>query len=167
MTEFTEENSDTASSINREEKDLTKTKIRFKEVNQERALNDIWKANNNVEDIYYTEIKENQTNFEECQEAKDKELKNMDDFKVYEEVKDTGQYAMDTRYVLTEKADGSIKARLVVKGFQEQTLEQSDSPTASRDTLKVFCSIAANEKWEIEGSDVRSAFFFIIQYFRS
>ena len=64
---------------------------------------------------------------------------------------------MGTRFVLTEKEDGTIKARFVVKGFQEPD-NQADSPTASRDTFKVFCAIAANEKWEVEGSDVQAAF---------
>ena len=53
--------------------------------------------------------------------------------------------------------DMSFKARFVIKGFQEQ-VEVSDSPTASRETLKVFCSIAANEKWLVEASDVNAAF---------
>ena len=35
---------------------------------------------------------------------------------------------------------------------------QSDSPTFSRETLKVFCHIASNEKWHIEMSDVQAAF---------
>ena len=64
---------------------------------------------------------------------------------------------LGTRFVLTEKDDGNIKARFVIKGFQED-VDQSDSPTASRDTLKVFFTITANERWIIEGSDVRAAF---------
>ena len=56
-----------------------------------------------------------------------------------------------------KKDDGSIKARFVIKGFQED-LKFSDSPTESRDTLKVFFSITANQKWMLEGSDVRAAF---------
>ena len=45
-----------------------------------------------------------------------------------------------------------------MKGFQEKNPEQSDSPTAGREIFKLFCSIAANEAWRIEASDVRSAF---------
>ena len=59
--------------------------------------------------------------------------------------------------MLNEKADGTVKARFVVKGFMEDD-HQADSPTASRDTFKVFCAISANEKWEVEGSDVQAAF---------
>ena len=59
---------------------------------------------------------------------------------------------------MTKKSDGSYKAQFVTKGFQESDPPKSDSPTASRETLKVFCKVAANEKWSVEGSDVRSAF---------
>ena len=73
-------------------------------------------------------------------------------------LRDDGHQVLDTRYVITEKPDGSIKARFVVKGFQETSPKQSDSPTAGRETLKLFLSIVANEGWRVEGSDVRSAF---------
>ena len=77
---------------------------------------------------------------------------------MYEEVDLDNQHVLGTRYVLTEKPDGTIKARFVVKGFQETDLKPSDSPTAGRETLKSFLSLASNEKWKLEGSDVRSAF---------
>ena len=68
-----------------------------------------------------------------------------------------GQGVNGTRFVLTEKHDGSIKARFVIKGFQEEHY-QSESPTASRKTLKVFCTISANEKLKVVASDLRAAF---------
>ena len=46
----------------------------------------------------------------------------------------------------------------MVEGFQEETSNLLDSPTAARETLRIFCSISANERWEVECSDVRSAF---------
>ena len=96
-------------------------------------------------------------NQRKCREAKEKELQNFDDYHVYDEVTYSGQNVIGTRFVLTEKDDGTIKARFVIKGFQEETI-QADSPTASRETLKVFLTISANEKWIVEGSDVRAAF---------
>ena len=93
----------------------------------------------------------------ECNEAKEKEFENFEKFKEFEEVADTGQNVLGTRFVLTQKDDNKIKARFVIKGFQEAEM-QSDSPTISRETLKIFCSIAANEKWSIEMSDVQAAF---------
>ena len=59
--------------------------------------------------------------------------------------------------MLVKKDNNKIKARFVIKGFQEAEM-QSDSPTISRETLKIFCSTAANEKWCIEMSDVQAAF---------
>ena len=42
--------------------------------------------------------------------------------------------------------------------FMEQQKQQQDVMRQTN-TLKVFCTVAANEKWTIEGSDVRAAFF--------
>ena len=143
-----------------ENKLIRQKKIRFEEVTNDIENNKEWLNNKhkiNEEEIMYAEIKETEDNKELCDKAKKKELKNFDDYKVYEEVEYNDQDVLGTRFVLTQKPDGSVKARFVVKGFQEEK-QQSDSPTASRDTFKVFCSVAGNEKWEIEGSDVRAAF---------
>ena len=109
------------------------------------------------EEILVAEVKENEENSQKCEEAKEKEIRNFETFKVFEEVHDVGQEVIGTQFVLTEKEDGMIKARLVLKGFQED-YHQSDSPTVSRDSLKVFCSVVANQQWEVEGSDVSAAF---------
>ena len=84
-------------------------------------------------------------------------LTNFDDYEAFEEVTDEGQEILGTRFVLTEKPDHTIKARFVTKGFQEKFSDQSDSPTASRESVKIFLAIAANEKWVVESSDVRSS----------
>ena len=73
-------------------------------------------------------------------------------------MEDVGQPGLGTRYVLTEKDNGDIKARFIGKGFQANNENQSNSPTASRETLKVFFTIAANKGWTIEGSDVSIEF---------
>ena len=135
--------------------------MRFKEVIDERRRNERWLKSieaERLEDAMYSEIKETQENQDEVHEAKEKELKNFDDFDVYEEEKYEGQEVLGTRFVLTQKPDKSIKARFVVKGFQENFEDASDSPTSSRETLKVFLAVAANEKFQIKCSDVRSAF---------
>ena len=138
-------------------------KVRFKEINDERAKNDEWRALVNEEsetneaEVLHNEVKETEANKSECEEAKEKELMNFQEYNVYDEVEDKGQQVLGTRFVLTKKEDGSIKARFVIKGFQEE-IKLSDSPTASRDTVKVFFTITANQKWILEGSDVKSAF---------
>ena len=111
-----------------------------------------------MEEVNYANIKENKENFEKVKKAKEKELSNFDDYKAFEEVQENGQDILGTRFVLTEKPDGSIKARFVTKGFQEQFTHPSDSPTSSRQTVKICLAIAAKERWPVESSDVRSAF---------
>ena len=135
--------------------------MRFKEINAELEGIKKWRNKRNyidVEDIVYNEIKETEENRKFIEEAKEKEMKCFDEYGVYQQVPLTDQKVLGTRYVLTRKPDGRYKARFVVKGFQEKANIQSDSPTASRDSLKIFFCIAANEKWIVEGSDVRSAF---------
>ena len=136
-------------------------RIRFHELHDERSRNEKWlnsKQDDNEEEIFHAEVKEDEDNRKLCEEAKEKELQNFDEYEVFMEVEHSNQKVLGTRFVLTQKNDGTIKARLVTKWFQETDDLQTDSPTASRDTLKVFCTVAANEEWTVVGSDVRSAF---------
>ena len=60
-----------------------------------------------------------------------------------------------------EKRDGQktdIKGRIVAKGFQEQEKPQSDSPTISRESLKTFIAVAANEQFKVCSVDITGAF---------
>ena len=151
---------------NKDKKDIKKLKVRFKEILDERTKNEKWMTTkntidrdpNDVDHVLYGELKETSENSERVIAAKEKELANFDDYKAFKEVEEDGQVVLGTRYVLTEKPDGTIKARFVTKGFQEQNPHPSDSPTTSRETVKIFLAIAANEGWQVECSDVRSAF---------
>jgi hypothetical protein len=91
------------------------------------------------------------------------EINNLNDFETFEEVKDISQKRVGSQWVITEKEkhDGQkkkYKARLVAKGFQEELKPQADSPTALRDSFKLFHAVAANEEFEIESVDIRAAF---------
>ena len=146
-----------------DKKEVSKRKVRFKEILDERNSNEEWKemkafTKDEEDGVLYNEITETETNSKQVMEAKEKELSKFDEYKAYEEVQYNGQKVLGTRYVLTEKPDGSIKARFVTKGFQEQFPYPSDSPTTSRETIKLFLAIAANEGWAVESSDVSSAF---------
>ena len=60
-----------------------------------------------------------------------------------------------------EKHDGQktqYKARLVAKGFHEKVKPQADSPTAMRESFKLFCAVAANENFRLISIDIRAAF---------
>ena len=65
---------------------------------------------------------------------------------------------ISSQLVVTEKSPQEFKARLVVRGFEEEVYPQSDSPTASRESFKTFLALAANQSFHIKNMDVKSAF---------
>ena len=106
-------------------------------------------------EIYQTEIEN------EVEEAKAAELDNWQKQEVYDEVQDKGQPCVSVCWVITPKLiDGkmSTKARLVAKGFQEAQDFRTDSPTCSRESLRLMTTIIASNKWQIQSIDVKTAF---------
>ena len=92
-------------------------------------------------------------------DAKEAELQKLKDRKVYNEVPDRGQATVSVRWVVTEKSDGTVKCRLVGRGYEENTESiRTDSPTCSRDTLRVLVSLIISIGWTIKHIDVESAF---------
>ena len=93
------------------------------------------------------------------QKAKEDEITNWIENEVFSEVEDTGQSVITTRWVFSEKPDGSKKARLVARGFQE---DQSDlileSPTSSRESQRFALILMASYGFEIRSLDVKTAF---------
>ena len=102
------------------------------------------------------------TNFDNVLEAKQQELQNWILNKVYSVVPDNGQDTLGTRWVLTEKpgAEGNVlKARLVAKGYQDkEDCVRRDSPTCSKESLKIILAIIASNGWECNSMDVKTAF---------
>ena len=100
----------------------------------------------------------------EVMEAKSNELRNLQENNTFEEVEDQGQDVIDTKWVLTEKVDPQtnetkVKARLVAKGYQEDTEEiRKDSPTCSKEHLRILLSLAAAKEWPVRSLDVKSTF---------
>ena len=93
--------------------------------------------------------------------AKLDELKKWEHFQVYDAVKDVGQEYLTGRWVCTEKItdEGRIpKARSVVRGFQEKTNIQADSPTGSKECTRIVLMIVATNGWTLHAIDVKSAF---------
>ena len=95
----------------------------------------------------------------ECIAAKEKELENWKQFEVYKEVKDVGQTLLGTNWILVKKDDG-VKARLCVRGDQEEDKEsvRTDSPTVNKVNVKLFYVIAASKGWQVRTADVKAAF---------
>ena len=58
---------------------------------------------------------------------------------------------------ITENEE-TVKARLVVRGFEEEDKIQSDSPTAAKSTLRLAMAIAASKGWSSETIDIKAAF---------
>ena len=46
----------------------------------------------------------------------------------------------------------------MAKGYQEEFLPQSDSPTVLRDSLKTFLVVAANQGFDLASTDITGAF---------
>ena len=93
--------------------------------------------------------------------AKRRELENWRNFEVYEEVKNTGQKTISVRWVMTEKekeGEKVLKARLVARGFEETGDIQSDSPTASKELMRIFLAVVSSKNWEINSLDIKAAF---------
>ena len=95
---------------------------------------------------------------ERIDSAKQKELESWKQFGVYTEVNDDGQSAISVRWVITEKADKRVKARLVARGFEEKEDIKSDSPTVSKEVLRSFMAICSSKNWDVNSIDIKAAF---------
>ena len=70
---------------------------------------------------------------------------------------------MSLRWVLTTKetTDGIIpEARLVARGFEEDCLDKSEkkSPTCSKESLRTLFSVCAQNEWQLQSVDIKTAF---------
>ena len=116
-------------------------------------LNDILGEKESIEysdDVFPVKVL-SRTEFKrpEIQEAMQAEIVKFKNFKAFKEVNDEGQYNIPIRWVVTEqKKDGKnqpYKARLCIRGDKEKGKEfiRADSPTASKETLKLALIVAA------------------------
>ena len=94
--------------------------------------------------------------------AKQAELEKWQEFQTYKEVPDTGQPRISSKWVCTEKVKGGqlvTKARLVARGFEEdQSQLRTDSPTCSKESLRMMLSVLASKKWSLQSIDIKSAY---------
>ena len=108
--------------------------------------------------IFVTNIPEKKHDKPEVVRAKQDELDKWVKYDAFEVVdKNEDQHVLGSRWVVQDR-NGKIKARFVVKGCQEKSDPRSDSPTASKDSFKLFLSLAANENFALKTLDVTSAF---------
>ena len=89
--------------------------------------------------------------------AKEAELKKLCQFDTYEEVENKDQPTLTTRWVITNK-DGQAKARLVVRGFEEDFILPRDNPTVGKGAMRTVLAIASSTNWVVKTTDIKSAF---------
>ena len=102
------------------------------------------------------------TNHARYDKAKLEELEKWQEFETYVEVPDTGQERISCRWVCTEKVKAGnliTKARLVARGFEEDKSQlRTDSPTCSKDSLRMLLTILSAYEWQLKSIDIKSAF---------
>ena len=80
---------------------------------------------------------------------------------MYEVVDFQNQKLISLRWVHTSKTQNGIKkvkSRLVAKGFQEENKIKSDSPTCTKESLRLILNIIPSMNWMIQSIDIKSAF---------
>ena len=74
----------------------------------------------------------------------------------------TGQKTISAKWIFTEKLKNNkkiIKARLVARGYEEDTSNlRSDSPTCSREAMRLVLLTASIMNWQVQTLDFSSAF---------
>ena len=94
--------------------------------------------------------------------AKLKEIENWLAHDVFEEVENEGQPTISVRWVITErilKGDFDLKARLVARGFEEDTSNlNKEAPTCGTDIVRLTTTMASSMGWHCHTVDVKAAY---------
>ena len=94
--------------------------------------------------------------------AKEKEVDSWKTNGVYEEIDNCGQNMSTVRWVVIEKIKNkvpTIKARLVVRRFQEDTTGlKKHSPTCSKEPVRLAIAVACSQSWTCHTVDVNAAY---------
>lgn len=107
--------------------------------------------------VYMTIVPRKEHDSQECNAAKQVELEKLKQFGTYEEVKDNCQTRVSTRWILWYKGS-EVRARLVARGFEEETNSPRDSPTVGKSAVRMLLAIAASKGWRVKTTDIKSAF---------
>ena len=112
-----------------------------------------------AEETFYGSVPQNEQQYAI---AKQEEIQKWKDFNTFVEVLDEGQPTVSTRWVCTRKFKGDrvvTKARLVARGFEENSDNlKTDSPTCSKECLRLLLCILSAKSWTLHSLDIRSAF---------
>jgi hypothetical protein len=102
--------------------------------------------------------------YQEWLNAMNEEVKALNDREVWELVDcPQNRKPIRCRWVYSIKSDGRKRARLVAKGFSQIPgidFEDTFSPVARFETVRILLATAALEDWDIEALDVKTAFLY-------
>ena len=79
----------------------------------------------------------------------------------YTEVDDCDADCISLRWVIKPKiVDGvsSVKARLCARGFEESQNYRTDSPTCSREGIRIALTLISSNSWKVNALDIKTAF---------
>lgn len=139
----------------------------FKEVSWRPVVNEEDTAENDdsdsnsvhEEETFFGSVPHNEQQFAT---PKQEEIQKWRDFNTFVEVPDKGQPTISTRWVCTRKFKEDkvvMKARLVACGFEENTDSlKTDSPTCSKECLRLLLCILSSKSWNLHSLDIKSAF---------
>ena len=109
------------------------------------------------EEVFMLTIPKNEQNTEACLAAKQVELKKLQDFDTYTVVPDENQNRISCTWVVGWK-NNEVRARLVARGYEEDDDIPKDSPTLAKSTLRTILCLSSSFSWEVETTDIKSAF---------
>ena len=103
---------------------------------------------------------------EEEKAAMTKEMKSMQHFGVFEEVDvdkvpaELLDKAISTRWVKVRKTDGTLRTRLVVRGYTQEVADKDETfaSTPSLTTLRLLLTLAVAKGWSVSTGDISTAF---------
>ena len=100
---------------------------------------------------------------QEITDAKEKEIENLFENKVFQVVPNKNQVCVSSHWVITEKlnCDGKkmMKAHLVAKGYKENSSNmRTDLPICSRECFQLLFTVVSCMGWQIHSINITAAF---------
>ena len=125
-------------------------------------------SRDNIREYQYKDIQKvkiaDPKSYEQWETAMNDEMKSLNDRKIWELAElPHNRTPIKCRWVYDIKSDGRKKARLVAKGFSQRPgldYDETFSPVARYETIRLLLAISVLEKWDIEALDVKTAFLY-------
>ena len=95
--------------------------------------------------------------------AKYDEIEKLQHFNAYEEVPDSGQTCISTTWVFNCKED-KVRARLVARGYEENTDTRTDSPAIMKSSFRTFLTVASVNNGQLKQLTLNQRSSKVLQY---